>query len=434
MKKLIPIVLASAAVALAGPAAALGSDTVPTASIASLHVKKDKKRGVHRRGGKVRAAWPRSKSARKPRDPIARWLAKQVGPVGAAKKAARHKKKGRLAHTSTASPTPLWLIRSFDVPATDPAYSRLANYSWTYDNALATFAFISVGLRSGAEQLLDQLQALQRTDGSLEYAFDTRTGADANHIRAGAIAWVGLAATAYRREYNNSRYDKLIGGSLAYLLSLRNSDGLVKGGPDVSWVSTQHNLLTVGFIRDLGAQLSGNQKFAGYTKAQLDAIQKSIADALIAKTLVVESSSSAYFKQGVNDGQIPVDVQAFGSLVLKLRGDSRSTAVANAMNSKFFLSGRGFRPFTSAGAPDVAWSEGTIEASLALSRLGLSSSAADNAVYGIASTIHGSVTGPIGADRDFIDPSWGEYHTWPTSAAASWLLIRVSPEQMLFAR
>lgn len=50
----------------------------------------------------------------------------------------------------------------------------------------------------------------------------------------------------------------------------------------------------------------------------------------------------------------------------------------------------------------------------------------------IAATVKGSTAGPIGADRDVVSPVWGEYHTWPASAAASWLLIRVSGQQLLF--
>ena len=141
---------------------------------------------------------------RAPRNELARWLAKQVGSVKVKRRKGR---RASVAQTGSGSGTTtglsgsagqLWLVRSFDIPKTDAAYDRLANYSWTYDNALATFAFISVGLKSGSEQLLDQLKALQRADGSIEFAFDTRTGAAAPYFRSGALAWVGLAATAYR--------------------------------------------------------------------------------------------------------------------------------------------------------------------------------------------------------------------------------------------
>jgi hypothetical protein len=440
--RVFALLLVTAALSLSGPAVASAAQSAPSATdgAQTAQKKKAKKRNA-RRGGRVRAAWPRSKRARAPRNQLARWLAKQVGSV----KVKRRKRAGA-AQTGSGSGTTtglsgsagqLWLLRSFEIPKTDAAYDRLANYSWTYDNALAAFAFMSVGLKSGSEQLLDQLKALQRADGSIEFAFDTRTGAAAPYYRSGALAWVGLAAAAYRRKYDSDRYDALIGGVVRYLLGLRNSAGLIRGGPDVTWVSTQHNLLTIGFLRDLVDQMSSRATFGGFSRSDLDRIQTTMGTAVLSNLLVQESSTSAYFKQGIDDAQIPLDVQALGAIYLKLRGDARANHVANAITSKFYVPARnslsGYRPFSGTGAPDVIWSEGTIEASLAFSRLGISNSAADAAVASIAATVKGSTAGPVGADRDVVSPVWGEYHTWPASAAASWLLIRVSSQQLLFA-
>ena len=61
------------------------------------------------------------------------------------------------------------------------------------------------------------------------------------------MAWVGYAALAYKKVYNSTKYDTVIAGVARYLLTLRNAQGLIKGGPDVNWVSTQHNLLAAGF-------------------------------------------------------------------------------------------------------------------------------------------------------------------------------------------
>jgi hypothetical protein len=428
--------LVVAALALAGGdvASAAAPSKAPTAYSAAKSKKKHK-----RRGGHVRAAWPRSKKLHAPKNRLARWLAKQVGPVKLKKKKKHHHKAhssqtGTTGALSTNGAGALWLVRSFEIPKTDSAYNRLANYSWTYDNALATFAFISVGAKAAAEQLLDQLKALQRTDGSIEFAFDTRTGDAAPYYRSGALAWVGLAAAAYRRKYDSDRYDAVIGGLVKYLLNLRTSAGLVKGGPDVSWVSTQHNLLTVAFLRDIVDQMSSKETFGGFSRSSLDTIQKTMGDAILSKLFVQESTTSAYFKQGIDDAQVPVDVQALGAIYLDLRNDPRARLVTNAIQSKFYASGRGYRPFYGTGAPDVMWSEGTIESSLAFNRVGVSNSSADAAVAGIASTVVGSTAGPDGADRDVVSPVWGEYHTWGTSAAASWLLIRVAPTQYLFVK
>ena len=81
------------------------------------------------------------------------------------------------------------------------------NVSFTYDSALATFAFLSAGAKTQSEQLLDQLKALQRTDGSIEYSFNVRPARARRSVRAGAMAWVGYAALAYREIYNSTKYD-----------------------------------------------------------------------------------------------------------------------------------------------------------------------------------------------------------------------------------
>ena len=318
---------------------------VHAADIAAKPVAADQaKKKKHRRGGKVRAAWPRSKKAKAPKNGLARWLAKQVGPAPRKKKRARRASAAQAATAlSTSGSGKLWLVRSFEIPTSDSAYSRLANYSWTYDNALATFAFISVGLRSGAEQLLDQLQALQRTDGSLEFAFDTKTGDAAPYYRSGALAWVGLAAAAYRRQYDNDRYDKLIGGLLKYLLSLRGSDGLIRGGPDVSWVSTQHNLLATGFLRDIADQMSSSKKLGGFTRSELTTIHTTLGNAIVSKLLVVDGPSLAHFKQGLDDAQVALDVQALGAMYLKLRGDPRRRR-SRTRSSRSSRSGRAGSP------------------------------------------------------------------------------------------
>ena len=89
-------------------------------------------------------------------------------------------------------------MRSFDVPADDPAAARMANLSWTYDSALAAVALMYAGEKAQAEQLLDQLAALQRTDGSIDFAFNVTDGSSLQLFRTGSIAWVGVAAATYR--------------------------------------------------------------------------------------------------------------------------------------------------------------------------------------------------------------------------------------------
>ena len=95
-------------------------------------------------------------------------------------------------------------MRSFDVPADDPAAARMTNLSWTYDSAIAAIALISQNEKTQAEQLLDQLAALQRTDGSIDFAYNVADGSSLPVFNTGAIAWTGVAAAMYRSTYDSN--------------------------------------------------------------------------------------------------------------------------------------------------------------------------------------------------------------------------------------
>ena len=411
----------------------LGALVVPSVADAAKH-----RKHPERRGGHVSKAWPRDRSERPPENPLAAWLARQVGPVATKAKRKRH---GLVAHAAatTINTGGLALVRSFDIPTSDAAYNRLANLSWTYDNALAAIAFVDLGYRSQAEQLLDQLKALQRSDGALAFSYDVKTGAGSGQIRSNALAWVGIAAVAYRARYHNGRYDVLAGGLADYLLKSRRSDGLVLGGPDVQWVSTQHNLLMSEFFRSAHQEYGRKTLSESITGEDLDAAYQQAAGAIVAK-LLVQSGGQAYFVQGLNDARIALDTQTLGSVFLQLRDDPRATAVGSFL-SNFYLPPRvvdavtwsGYRPFAASGSPNIVWSEGTVQADWALHRLGLPATQADAAVLGILGTTDGGTAGPLGASRASDDRAWGEFPSWPTSAAGSWLLIQAAGGDALFA-
>ena len=122
----------------------------------------------------------------------------------------------------------LYLVRSYDIPPGDPSATRLANLSWTYDSAVSAVALESSGETTQARQILDQLAALQRTDGSLDFAYDTSTGASVQLFRTGTIAWVGYAALLQKLSTRTTRYDALIAGTARWLLARQNaSTGLL---------------------------------------------------------------------------------------------------------------------------------------------------------------------------------------------------------------
>jgi hypothetical protein len=93
----------------------------------------------------------------------------------------------------------------------------------------------------------------------------------------------------------------------------------------------------------------------------------------------------------------------------------------------------GYQPFAGSTAPNVIWSEGTIQAYWAFGRVDVSAPEAAVAVYGIYGTTNNGATGPMGADRAVFDRAWGEFPAWPTSAGGSWLLILAGGGDVLYS-
>ena len=427
------------------------------------------RRGVHRRGGRVRRAWPHGGGA--PRTPLERWLARQVGPLRALPCNRRHSKghascrrahKASVALANTAAvelgsstvtiPTAsggekLALVRSYQIPPGDPSYTRLLNISWTYDSAVSAAAFVAAGAQAHAQQLLDQLAALQNTDGSIDYAFNVSTGEGTPLYRSGTIAWLGLAETSYDLTFHTNRY--LASEKLAanYLLSLQGANGLIRGGPDVKWVSTQHNLIAYTFLVRLGSDLT--QASAGSEAARYQAAAAQVAAGVDSNLLVLEGST-AYFREGLEDNIQSLDVQALGAAYLAGRGEGNlgELVLAHAQ-SAFALSGRsislslepasynetysspgpftGYAPYIGSGAPNVLWFEGTAEMRLATAPYGQSTSTLEESMSRWEALTQSEDGAPLQSDQTVNDSAYGvEYHVWPAAAAAAWVILAQS--------
>ena len=436
---LLLLTITGALIAPAASQAAAGSGVSAEAA--------KKRKLAPRHGGKVRKAWPAKKSrGNRPRKKLARFLAKQVGPTKVAKR-----RRKALARSSAviqdflpaAKPGALRLVRSFDVPAGDPDAARMANLSWTYDSALAAVALMFAGEKVQAEQLLDQLAALQRTDGSIDFAFNVTNGSSLQQFRTGSISWIGLAAATYGNIYGSSRYDNLAGGAARYVLARRQSTGLLAGGPDVSWVSTQHNLISWFFLTSLDDDIN-----TGMSESSLRNATNALADGIESRLITSVNSSQSAFVQGINDTVRPLDAQSFGLLFLEASGKGQSGRPSTAdkvrayLNTAYPVSGRsivkssdpatfnqtyaatgpfsGYRPYAEGAGPDVLWAEGTAQVRYTLRALGESTSTLDKTISAWNAV---SQTGPLGAERRDTSREINGYHVWPTSAAASWTLL-----------
>jgi hypothetical protein len=465
---------AFAAIGLASAAApALAVPTTPSATVAAARAQA--KQSIHRRSGHVRPAWPAT-AAHRPKSAIARWLARQVGPrkpVACSKRPRNARARCRKRKASAAFATSitmrssiarggpgasrtepialrpsqpagsLELIRSYDIPVGDPSYDRLLNWSWTYDSAVAATAFTSVGLQDQAGRLLDQLAALQAKDGSIDFAFNVASGESSGEIRAGSVAFAAIAFTDYDSTFGDNRYLDNASRAADYLLSLRNGDGLVRGGPDVKWVSTQHNILSVIALSNLAEQFQNNgddADAATYSDAA-DGISKGIDSQLL-----VSGDQLAHFREGVRDNIVPLDTQALGVIYEAFhKNPDIAKQIFEYAQENFAIDGRsiqlskksasynmtyqapgpfsGYRPYLGKNTPDVLWFEGTAEMRFTSSAVGQPTHTLDASMNAWWDVTRPQGLAPLGADRTITNNPYNEYHVWPTAAAGAWAVL-----------
>jgi len=295
------------------------------------------------------------------------------------------------------------LVASYSPPHGDRLGDRIRGRAWTYDSAVTAAARAARGDLDGAGAILDSLQELQRPDGALDGSYDLAGGDPAGPLRSGNQAWVGLAALAC----GSGRHQRLIDGVARWLLEQRSGD-LIRGGPDVSWCSTEHNLEARAFFAALG----GHDEVVA-------AIDRAIESELFARD---------HFRQGRGDAVRPLDVQALG--ILWLIGHGRradAAAVEHMTDATMRVDGRlvawpsageqrfsGYRPFADPWGPDVLWMEGTLMMRLAKARLGSDVAWLDDSADRWAALT--APDPPLQVNRAAGD----DYHAWPAAAPAAW--------------
>lgn len=442
------------------------------------------KAGKHRVGGKVKKAWPRHGNP--PKRTMARWLARQVGPVRncgrirkagppAARRRANERRRRCLAWhrrigvkpasarvTASADPgapvtslrsrpvasvsasaaDPILLTRSYQIPKDDPDYERLLNWSWTYDSAVTAAAFVSLEEKEQATQILDQLAALQFNTGAIDIAFNVITGEGAGLYRSGNVAWLGLAAATYNLRFDSDRYLDTARRSANFLIELQGDDGLIKGGPGIEWKSTLHNLVAYSFLMRLAKADSRD------SDRYLNTAGK-IADGIDGK-LIVDDKTGLHFLQGVNDTVEPLDAQAIGAIYLEGQGrESSAKEVTDRIFDKFEVSNRkiqlssnplkynmtwsskrsftGFKPYNSSKVPSVIWFEGTAQVRAAAAVTGGSVSDIDDESKKWREVTASGASGvPLQANETISETKKDfdvEYHVWPAASAAAWWLL-----------
>lgn len=120
---------------------------------------------------------------------------------------------------------------------------------YTYDQAVAAIAFIVKGERVRAEKVLNKMRDIQDPTGYWLNSYWYNNGAG-EEIRehVGPVVWMAMAAMAYEKQYNDTRYRPMAIKALDWSLQYQQANGGVAGGwsawsnSNEPWSSTEHNI------------------------------------------------------------------------------------------------------------------------------------------------------------------------------------------------
>jgi len=276
------------------------------------------------------------------------------------------------------------LIISYEVPKSDESYRYIYSRSFIYDGAVSAIALLICGQQSKAGDILEAFARLVNDDGNLFFSYNTHNSwpNQGDHegaiMRVGALAWLGYAITYYLNErkikdpdaFKRSPRVKLLtekSTAMAdYILARIVNDkgdkryGLVRGGygeyklkydpirgkvvehfidQPIGWCSTEHNIDSYFFLRDLG-RLTGEEKLLEASEC----IRRSMI-------LKLWDDDFGQFIQGIKadgrlDKKLALDCASWGSIFLSAIGEDEKAKIALETGTRYRnISGIGYRPY-----------------------------------------------------------------------------------------
>ncbi len=179
---------------------------------------------------------------------------------------------------------------------------NLQDWGFTYDQALAAIVFVSAGEPQKAKRIFDFYQKAEKLDGGgFANAYYISDGDVAEYVaHAGPNIWLGLAVLQYTRKTKDDSYLGLASDVANWLQTLKDKDNGIRGGRELTWYSTEHNLDAYAFYHML-YELTQREFYDKRAKETLQWLNKN-AYSMLTKPIV---------KRGKGDSTIATDTYAW---------------------------------------------------------------------------------------------------------------------------
>jgi len=133
--------------------------------------------------------------------------------------------------------------------------SAIANWAFIYDQALLIQVYTQFSDFARAKKILDFFIKDAKKDKGLFYnAYYVNDGTPAEYtVHIGPNTWLGLAIMQYTQKTQDQSYLQLAENIAQLIINLQNTDedGGIRGGPNIAWYSTEHNLDAYAFFNML---------------------------------------------------------------------------------------------------------------------------------------------------------------------------------------
>jgi len=141
----------------------------------------------------------------------------------------------------------------------------LGDWAFIYDQSLVAQAYTNFLDFERAQKIFNFFKnKAKRKDGLFLNAYYANGGEPAEYIvHSGPNIWLGIAILQYTYKTQDNSYMDLAQDIASGIMNLQNQDpqGGIRGGPDVQWYATEHNLDAYAFF-DMLYKITGKIKFA----------------------------------------------------------------------------------------------------------------------------------------------------------------------------
>ena len=139
----------------------------------------------------------------------------------------------------------------------------IAGWAFIYDQALLIQVYTEFSDFARAKKTLDFLtHNVKRDGGWFLNAYYVDDGSPAEFImHSGPNIWLGIAMVQYIQKTGERNYLGMAEEIAQNIIKLQDVDGGIRGGPQMSWYSTEHNLDAYAFLKML-ARVTNNIKYS----------------------------------------------------------------------------------------------------------------------------------------------------------------------------